>query len=134
MKPTINTKNYNLSSNVRAEIEERFDKLSKYLREDASAAVTVIGEKNQLKKIEISLRIRNNVLRSEVADYEIRTAIDKAVDKIEKQLLKHRKKLQIKSPNSIRYEGAEADYQSPPTRIVKNKKFELLPIDRKSVV
>lgn len=128
MNTIINTRNYSLSGNVRSEIEDRFDKLEKYLWDDSKATVTVIGEKNQLKKVEISLKIKNNILRSEVADYDIRTAIDKALDKIEKQLLKHRKKLQVKSPDSIRYESADFDMQSEPSRIVRNKRFELQPM------
>jgi len=128
LKPVINAKNYTLSGFVKGEIEERFDKISKYFRDDSTATVTVKGEKSQLKKVEITVNIRNNTLRSEVSDYDVRTAIDKALEKIERQLIKHKEKLQLKSADSIRFENIESAAATEPSRIVKNKRFELLPM------
>lgn len=113
---------------MREEIEEKFSKLSKYFREDSNATVSVKEEKNQRKKVEITVKLRANVLRSEVTDYDVRSAIDKAVDKIERQLVKHKEKLQIKSADSIRFEYIQGDYEGDASRIVKNKRFELKPM------
>ena len=128
MNIQINSKNYNVSGFVKDEIESRFGKLSKYFRDDSSATVTFKGEKNQLKKVEITVKVRNNVLRSEVSEFDVRTAIDKAIDKIERQLVKHKEKLRTRSADSIRFENIEDAEQDMAFSITRNKKFELKPL------
>jgi putative sigma-54 modulation protein len=99
--------------------------LAKYFREDSQATVTIKGEKNQLKKVEITVNLKNSTLRSEVSDYDVRTAIDKAADKIQRQLVKYRDKLKSKSVDSIRYDLLDDPTERNVNRIVKNKSFEL---------
>ncbi|MCL1912784.1 MAG: ribosome-associated translation inhibitor RaiA [Eubacteriaceae bacterium] len=128
MNLVISSKNYNISGFIKSELEQKIDKFAKYLTEDASVTVLLKGEKNQLKKVEITIRMRNNVLRSEVGDFDIRTAIDKSLDKIERQLIKHKEKLIEKVPDSIRYDSDRID-ESSYSRIVRNKTFSLRPMN-----
>ena len=128
MNIQINSKNYNVSDYIKGEIESHFEKLSKYFSDDSTATVTFKGERNQQKKVEITVKVKNNVLRSEVSDFDIRTAIDKAIDKIERQLFKYKGKLKMRSADSIRFENIEDTGNGMIFNITKNKKFELKPL------
>jgi putative sigma-54 modulation protein len=129
MNLVFNSKNYNLSGYLRQEVEDRFTKLEKYFKEgDPSVSVLFKGEKNQLKKVEITVSVHNSTLRSEVSDFDVRVAIDKAIDKIERQIVKHKEKLQPRSADSIRFEGDDGANEASYSRIVKNKQFELRPM------
>ena len=81
MKLVINAKNPGVGNSVKNEVEERFDKLNKYFTDDSTANV-MFSEEGTSKKVEITVKVKNNVLRSEVSEADFRTAADKAIDRI----------------------------------------------------
>lgn len=129
MKLVINSKNCVGNGNVKKEVEERFGKLEKYFTDDSTATITFSEEKT-FKKVEITVRVRNNVLRSEVADIDLRSAADKAIDRIEKQLIKHKEKLRKRNNDSIRYENIIEYENNEIHNIVRNKKFKVQPMTK----
>ncbi len=129
MKLQINSRNYNLRGYLKDEIEERLKKLDKFFSEDTTVFVTVSGQKSEKKKADITVRVKNNVLHSEAEDEDARVAIDKSVDKIEKQLVKYKDKLKKRNNDSIRYDNiTSAANEGEIRKIVKNKTFELTPM------
>jgi putative sigma-54 modulation protein len=129
MKLVINSKNMNGNKNVIKDVEVRFDKLEKYFTDDSTATIT-FSEEGSSKKVEITVKVRNNVLRSEVSDPDLRTAADKAVDRIEKQLIKHKDKLRKRNNDSIRYENITDSITGDVRNIVRNKKFKVQPMTK----
>lgn len=129
MKLVINSKNINGKGRVKKEVEERFDKLEKYFTDDSTATVT-FSEEGTNNKVEITVRVKNNVLRSEVADIDLRSAVDKAIDRIEKQLIKHKDKLKKRNNDSIRYENIVEYETNEIHNIVRNKKFKVKPMTK----
>jgi putative sigma-54 modulation protein len=127
MKLVINSKSNDVRSFVKKEVEERFKKLDKYFTDEATANV-MFSEEGSNKKVEITFRIKNNVLHSEVSDMDFRTAADRAIDRIEKQLVKYKDKLKKRNTESIRYENIKSTEEAPVHYIVKHKKFALEPI------
>jgi putative sigma-54 modulation protein len=128
MKLNINSKNYVLKGYVKEEIEKRFEKLSKYFTDGSVCNVMITGEGGNTKKAEITVNVKNNVLRSEVKDNDLHTAIDKAVDRIEKQLIKHKAKLKKHNNDTIRYENITDIQNGDVYNIVKTKTFKLKPM------
>lgn len=133
MKLEINANKLNVKNYIIEEAEKRIAKLDKYFSEDAQVNVAFKGEGGKTKKVEISVRLRTGILRSEASDSDVRAALDKAVDKFERQLAKHKDKLKNKNNDSIRYENiavpagvGENDIEG---RIVRNKSFSLEPMD-----
>ncbi|NLW69899.1 MAG: ribosome-associated translation inhibitor RaiA [Eubacteriaceae bacterium] len=125
----INTRNYSLKNYLREELEKDISKLNKFFTEDTVINVTINGSKNGLLKVDMTVNVRNNVLRSEVTDNNLRTAGDKAVDKIISQLKKYKDKLRRRDNSSIRFENIEsAEIPGATYNIVKNKTFELSPM------
>ena len=132
MKLEINATKLNVKNYIIEEAEKRFEKLEKYFSDDSVINVTFKGEGNKTKKVEISVKLRTGVLRSEASDGDVRAALDKAIDKFERQLVKHKDKLKTRSNDSIRYENITQDVSDEDdiqARIVKNKSFVLEPMD-----
>lgn len=129
MKLVINSKNLGVKNFIKKEVEERFEKLDKYFTDDSTANV-MFSEEGTSKKVEITVKVKNNVLRSEVSDSDFRTAADKAIDRIEKQLMKYKDKLKKRNNDSIRYENISEAMNAPIMNIVKNKKFQLVPMTK----
>ncbi len=127
MKLIITAKNPGgVKDYIKDEIEKRFDKLEKYFTDDATAYVTLSWTKKNVNKVEITVNMRNSVLRSEIEDKDSLTAFDKAADKIERQLGKYKERLRNRNYDSIRYENISSDIaEENVPNIVKNKKFAL---------
>ena len=125
MNLKMNSKNYVLKGYMKEEIEKSLSKLEKFFTDDTSVNVTVSGLKNAYK-VDITVSIKNQVLKSEIEDKNLNTAIDKAVSKLERQLEKFKTKLQKHNNDSIRYENIKDVLPSDEVfSIVKNKQFKL---------
>ena len=127
MKLEITTRNCSVKNYVKDDVEQKIGKLEKYFKEDLKVVVTFAGE-GETKKVEITVYAKNNVLRSEVSAGDAYVALDKAIDKIERQLVKYKDKLRKRNNDSIRYENIVEENSEQTFNIVKNKKFELIPM------
>ena len=131
MNFTITGKNMELTDGLKQAVESKLGKLSKYFRSDTEATVTLSIER-ELQKAEVTIPIKGNILRAEQATTDMYTSIELAGDTIEKQLLKHRKKLIEKHHNvegfSEVYLEEEAD-EDDEILIVRKKSFAVKPMD-----
>lgn len=128
MNLQINAKNYVVKDYMKEEIEKSLSKLDKFFTDDTRVVVTVNGRKNGFK-VDINVNVINNVLKSEVEDRNLTTAVDMCIDKLERQLQKYKTRLRKRDNDSIRFDNIMDS--SEPTEvynIVKNKTFELVPM------
>ena len=131
MNFTITGKNIELTDGLKQAVESKLGKLSKYFRDDTEATVTLSIER-ELQKAEVTIPIKGNILRAEQATTDMYTSIDAAGDAIEKQLLKHRKKL-IEKHHAV--EGFSQAYLEEEAEdedeilIVRKKHFAVKPMD-----
>ena len=95
MKLSINARNMEVTPGMTKRIEKKTETMSRYLRPDTEMQVRMRKEKNDRRVVEITVPMGNNViLRSESsADDNLFLAIDQALAKIERQILRHRTKL-----------------------------------------
>lgn len=123
----------NLTMNARSYIEGRVMELEKlFNRSDSLVANVLCKGHEKYAVVEITVPMKNIILRAESKADTLYLAVDSAVDKIERQLLRHKKKINsiIKKREGISnyfsdlVEGsnrAEVDDVSD----VKNKEIEL---------
>ena len=131
MNFTITGKNIELTDNLKQSVESKLDKLSRYFRKDTEATVTLSIER-ELQKAEVTIPIKGNILRAEQATTDMYTSIDAAVDAIEKQLLKHRKKIIERHHAGEGFSDVylEEDYDDEDEiLIVRKKHFAVKPMD-----
>ena len=78
-------------------IEEKLGKLDKYLKNSDDVRVNVIVKvKNHEHRVEITIPLKTYILRSEETKEDFYAAVDKAVDKLERQIRKNKTRMMSK--------------------------------------
>ncbi|MBQ8655031.1 MAG: ribosome-associated translation inhibitor RaiA [Clostridia bacterium] len=135
MKLSIYAKNMVVTPHVTRRIEKKTDKMSRYLLPETEMQIRMRREKNNLRVVEITVPMGNNViLRAEAAEPDnLFMAIDQALAKIERQIHRHRTKLgkRIKedafaAPEPEYIEEDVVDEAAP--KIVRRKTFPVRPM------
>jgi putative sigma-54 modulation protein len=136
MRIKVNGKNVVVTPALKAAVEMKLEKFDKYFKEDTEAQVTMGVQKNR-QIIEITIPINGSILRVEEATEDMYSAIDKAVDKLNSQIRKHKTKLERKyrGHNHIRFEHIPAYEDSQlDAKIVKTKKFAMKPMGEEEAI
>jgi ribosome hibernation promoting factor len=99
MQVTITGKHRPLSDSLKIYIEEKVSELTHFYDKIIDANVVLEKEsKNQV--VAIKLRVSGHTFTTENKSANLRAAIDSSVEKLEKQLVKHKQKLQRRVPKS----------------------------------
>jgi putative sigma-54 modulation protein len=92
MELTIRPKNFKLASGTESHIRKRLERLPRHLDNLESAEVILSQEPTRLAPhrvtyvAQLTLHTKNNLIRSEVANPELLTAVDEAVDHLSRQI------------------------------------------------
>ena len=135
MKLSIYAKNMTVSPNVTRRIERKTEKMGRYLLPDTEMQIRMRKEKNDLRVVEITVPMGNNViLRAEASEPDnLFMAIDQALAKIERQIHRHRTKLgkRIREdafvPQEAEYIEDETIDEATP-QVVRRKTFPVRPM------
>lgn len=123
------TKNYNASEKLKDVITKKVERLDKFFEEDTKAKI-MLKESNDVYTLEITI-IDGTVMRAEVSSDNMYDNIDLALPKLEKQIIKHHKKLISKS-KKLRIKELDMSYVPPVEEkkrtVVKAKSYELTPM------
>lgn len=140
MKLSIAAKNMTVSDGIRNRIEKKTATMGKYLLPDTEMQVRLSKEKNNRRVVEITVPMGGGtVLRSEAsASDNLFIAIDQALEKIERQILKHRTRLE-KRLRSDAFKDNVPEYleEEPDTeerKIVRKKTFPVRPMSVEDAV
>ena len=95
MKIQISSKNYVVSSKLKDILTKKIEKLDRYFSDNAEAKVYCKKE-NDLSKLELTIKDKGLMFRSEVTSDNMFQNIDLALPKIEKQIIKYSSKLKDK--------------------------------------
>lgn len=131
MRYTIVGKNIQVTNALRDVAESKLSKLEKYFSEDTEAQVYLsVLKKNHI--IEVTVPIKGSVIRAEEEAESMYAAIDLVVDVLERQLLRHRKKLidRHRHSGTFRTTFIEEEHdEDEGISIVRSKKFPVKPMD-----
>ncbi len=133
MKISVTFRNAEGEAWQKAYLDERLTKLKKYIDGPVEARVVLSIEKFR-NVAEVALTANGlNINGSEEAK-DMRLAIDNAVDKIERQLKKHKEKIRGHKSGTVRSEapagaeGGEEGEDAPGARVVETRKMVLEPM------
>lgn len=123
-------KNAQVPDALQRHVEEKFRHMEKFFRRLQSAEVVRTQTRN-MERAEVTLRGDGLILRAEEKAPDLRSAVDAAIDKIERQLVRHKERL-IERHRIM--ETAETEPQPPATAspepvVVRRKRIELKPMD-----
>lgn len=130
MKIEFLSKNYTPSEKLKDVITKKVDRLDKYFEEDTKVKV-MLKAANEIYTLELTIAIDKSVLRAEVSGDNMFVNIDMALPKLEKQIVKHHKKLEAKFKNfRAKNEAFDEPLEQPEekNKVVRSKTFELTPM------
>lgn len=144
----IRGENIEVTEALREHVERKVSKLERYFTEtpNANVHVNLKVRANKQAKVEITIPIPQLVLRAEEDHDDMYAAIDLIVDKLERQIRKHKTKVNRK----FREKGSDAelfailseaannnntdDEDDDELQIVRTKRFDLKPMDSEEAV
>ncbi len=131
MRLEILQKNYEMSDKLREIIDKKVNRLGKYFEDDTAVKI-VLKKEGERYKMEFTANIEGTFVRSEIEGENFYDSIDLLLPKIEKQLVKHKTKLQKKlKKNAFREEDylfMQAAPEPVKPNVVRVKKFDLTPM------
>ncbi|MBQ2712583.1 MAG: ribosome-associated translation inhibitor RaiA [Clostridia bacterium] len=130
MKIDIIQKNYSMSEKLEEIIRKKLAKLDKYFDEGTVVKV-VLKKENNVYKMEITANVGGNFIRAELAGENMYDNIDILLPKIERQVLKHKSKLQDKLQKNAFHDGFVYVEEAPKeehSSVVRVKRFDLKPM------
>ena len=139
MKISIRGDKLVVTKAIKETIESKLERLEKYFEENADiTAHVVVKVKNLDQTIEVTIPTNRFTLRAEETHEDLYTAIDKVIDKLERQIRKNKTKLNNKYKNVDKMDmildfDVEKDEEEN-IKIVKRKNIEMTPMDEEEAV
>jgi putative sigma-54 modulation protein len=138
MKMNYTGKNMEVTDALRDVTEKKLSKLEKYFQSDISGNVTFSTEKNR-KIIEVTINLPGTILRAEESSDDMYASIDKTVDILERQVRKHKTKLQKRYRNNdtIRFDNVPSltkEEEEDKPKLVRRKRFGLKPMSSEEAI
>lgn len=143
----IRGENIEVTDAIREHIEEKVAKLERYFKDvpNTHAHVNIKVRNNKRGKVEITIPMKDLTLRAEEGHDDLYAAVDLVIDKLERQIRKHKtkinRKFREKNPeadffNATAFEnGAEEDNEkNDEIAIFRSKEFTLKPMDSEEAV
>lgn len=133
MKINIIGRQLNVYEDTKEMINERLSKLDKFFSDEGVATVT-LSHKHGTATMEVTIKAAGTLFRSEVNGDSFRSALDKSIDNIERQIRKNKTRLQKRlregafiADESAAYTPAD-DVQDEGEFIIRTKRFEYTPM------
>lgn len=147
MRYSFTGKGITVGEALKQKTTDKLNRLSKFIPESSEVFVTFTSVKGE-NKVEVTIPLKKNTLRAEVADADMQTALDQIVDILEKQMLKFKSRLSRKAkidpnfkkelnaylaPQDNDYDDEEQESENS-INIKRSKKFALKPMDAEEAV
>lgn len=145
MNYNIRGENIDVTRSIREYVEKKIGKLNKYFDTPPTSDVHVnLSVYNDQQIIEVTIPMTNLLLRAEEQHNDLYAAIDLVVDKLERQIRKHKTKINRK----LRQKGIDKqlfaeeifgnekdeEQDSDKIEIVRTKRFNLKPMDAEEAI
>lgn len=136
MKIIFSGKNIEISDAVKEHTEKKLGKLDKFFQSEPEGYVKMENAKNR-QIIEVTINLPNStIIRAEEEGQDLYSALDRAVDVLERQIRKNKTKLQKKYKNNdtIRFENIVEEMPEEEAKVVKKKRFTVKPMSTEEAI
>ncbi|MGJ9384806.1 ribosomal subunit interface protein [Salipaludibacillus neizhouensis] len=144
MNFNIRGENLEVTPALREYVEKKVSKLEKYFDTIPSSDVHVkLSVLNNDQKVEITIPMPKLLLRAEEKHADMYAAIDLVIEKLERQIRKHKTKVnrKFRGDDSLKYMFkneleplAEEDFSEDEIEVVRTKRFDLKPMDAEEAI
>ena len=120
-------------------IEEKLGKLDKYLENGENVRANVMVKvRNHEQTVEITIPLKSFILRSEETKEDFYAAVDKTIDKLERQVRKNKTRMmskQVKPVHEFDFSVIEVEKEDKEeSKIVKRKTVEVKPMNEEEAI
>lgn len=133
MNIIVNGRHLEITPALRSYAEEKIGRFEKYISNITEAVVT-LGVEKYRHKAEVLLKVSGVMIQAESVTGEVYSAIDEVVDKLEKQVLKHKEKIHSYRKGEKKAPAPVSAAASEKGRIIKHKRFDMKPMDTEEAV
>lgn len=140
----IRGENIEVTDAIRNFTEEKVSKLERYFKNDPEvfAHANIKTYHNKQGKFEITIPMKGLTLRAEEVHDDLYVAIDQAIEKLERQIRKHKTKINRKFRETTEKEMDMFSVETPTTeetiedeiKVFKSKEFTLKPMDAEEAI
>ncbi len=134
MKITVSGKQLTVRPSLKELTEKKLAKFDRFFGDDAEAIV-VYSARHDLQYIEITIRYNGTIFRSEEGADTFQTAIDQAIDSLERQIRKNKTRLEkrLRTGAFADYD-ADEDYDEEEEFNVRVKSFDVKPMSLEEAI
>ena len=125
MNYIISGKNIEVTDALKQAIYEKLERIEKFFGEDTAAQVTLSVDKDR-QKIEVTIPVKGNIIRSEQSSTDMYVSIDLVVDVIERQIRRYKTRLM-----NQKYDGTsfKQEFMEQEDDVEDDEKFAIKPMD-----
>lgn len=138
MKYNIRGSKMEVTNSIKKYIEEKIGKLNKYFENpDEITASVLIKESGINDKVEVTIPIKNAILRAEMSNKDLYSAIDLVVEKLERQIRKNKTRIHKIQKDSVIDAFIDFDITEEEEKencIVKRKTIEMKPMNEEEAI
>lgn len=144
MNFNIRGENLEVTPSLKDYVEKKVGKLEKYFDTTPSSDVHVkMSVLNNDQKVEITIPMPKLLLRAEEKHSDMYAAIDLVIEKLERQIRKHKTKVnrKFRGDDSLKYMFkneleplAEEEFPDDEIEVVRTKRFDLKPMDAEEAI
>ena len=138
MEIKIRGEKQEITEAMKTHAEEKINKLSKYIeKEEEVEAIVLFKVTGNEQKVEITIPLKNVMLRVEEKGKDFYAIIDTAIDKLERQIRKSKTRLKDKKNARMKMDFINLEYEEEgeeEEKIVKRKTVELKPMDEEEAI
>lgn len=118
--------------------KEKISRLEKYLENsDDTHATILVKIHGHLHIVEVTIPLKNFILRAEESKDDFYAAIDTVTDKLERQIRKNKTRIAAKKNKEVKdfaYDYIQSIEEESEEKIVKRKKIEVKPMDKEEAI
>ena len=145
MDYNVRGENIEVTPAIREYVEKKLSKLERYFSNTPNTTAMVnLKVNNTTSKVEVTIPMTNLVLRAEEENADMYAAVDLILDKLERQIRKHKTKINRKLRTSVPETAVAAETAADPAsleeegedelEVVRNKRFDLKPMDSEEAI
>lgn len=139
MEIKIRGEKIKITDAMKSYVDEKIGKLDKYLENSENVHANVIVKvKGHDNTVEITIPLKSFILRSEETQDDFYAAVDKTIDKLERQVRKQKTRLmskQVKPSYDFNFDSIELEKEEKgKNKIVKRKTIEVKPMNEEEAI
>ena len=137
MRITYSGKDMQVTDAIQARVEKKLSKMDRYFRGEADVSVRLSQEKGARNIAEMTLTVGGLMIRAEEVTDDMYQSVDRAADKLEKQIKRHRTRLDKKANLEAITDAAEEPvpaWEDTPDELVRVKRFTVKPMSAEDAI